>query len=450
MSRIFYPLLLLIVLVSCQKGIRQSQDDYIENVRNSLKDSVSREVYRNVDFERSVLSKVDSIQLFILRIPFKGKSLNQSFVVIKTDVSGKVQRGKIVNMEGADVEYGEGRVKAKVFNGTINIQSLGGKNLMSSKINSGYIEAYHKDNIATRTMLMANDVLPEVVVVAYVNTGGGVSYSDWMSLMSFFPDYGSGGSYYGSMDGTGGSTSGGGGGYSGGSSGIYGSPGGGGVQQDPPIHIDVEPQADNPAINIENYLKCFDNVPDAGATASITIYADIPVDSDPRKLFNVGTLSPGHTFVEITKENGGQRVSQNIGFYPKNRMDPAFTTAPVDGKLVDNSGHEFNASLKMNLSTVDLQRTLMEIRYLARFIKYDIDEYNCTDFALDVFNASRVNKLEIPLYDIPGGITAAGSRTPNGLYIKLGEMMANHDPEANNITYGIIKGWTGSSKGPCN
>ncbi|HWJ30059.1 MAG TPA: hypothetical protein VNS32_26210, partial [Flavisolibacter sp.] len=77
-------------------------------------------------------------------------------------------------------------------------------------------------------------------------------------------------------------------------------------------------------------------------------------------------------------------------------------------------------------------------------------EYNCTDFALDVFNASRVNKLEIPLYDIPGGITAAGSRTPNGLYIKLGEMMANHDPEANNITYGIIKGWTGSSKGPCN
>ena len=131
MSRIFYPLLLLIVLVSCQKGIRQSQDDYIENVRNSLKDSVSREVYRNVDFERSVLSKVDSIQLFILRIPFKGKSLNQSFVVIKTDVSGKVQRGKIVNMEGADVEYGEGRVKAKVFNGTIKIQSLGGKNLMS-------------------------------------------------------------------------------------------------------------------------------------------------------------------------------------------------------------------------------------------------------------------------------------------------------------------------------
>ncbi|HWJ25923.1 MAG TPA: hypothetical protein VNS32_05230, partial [Flavisolibacter sp.] len=68
MSRIFYPLLLLIVLVSCQKGIRQSQDDYIENVRNSLKESVSREVYRNVDFERSVLSKVDSIQLFILRI----------------------------------------------------------------------------------------------------------------------------------------------------------------------------------------------------------------------------------------------------------------------------------------------------------------------------------------------------------------------------------------------
>jgi hypothetical protein len=121
----------------------------------------------------------------------------------------------------------------------------------------------------------------------------------------------------------------------------------------------------------------------------------------------------------------------------------------VNGKFCDNGGHELNASLKMIVSAENFKSILTEILYLCRFVKYDIDEYNCTDFALDVFNKVRPNKLVIPLYDIPGGMAAAGTRTPQGLYNQLKHMKQSNHPEASNIIIPGYKGWVADSKGPC-
>ncbi len=98
-----------------------------------------------------------------------------------------------------------------------------------------------------------------------------------------------------------------------------------------------------------------------------------------------------------------------------------------EGKFSDNGGHEFNVSLKMDLTAAQLQTVLTKIRSLVRFVRYDIDEYNCTDFALDVFNELRTNKLTIPLYDVPGGMTAAGTSTPQGLYNQLKAMKQSNE-----------------------
>lgn len=444
----------ILCLVSCKKdNMSVSSNTYIEQVKKGLKDSVAPLDYAILDFNEARLAAVDSVNLYLVRIPFKQKDIANDFVLLQTNMEGAINRGKIVHMERSLVAYGMGKPKAYSYQGSITIQSLNRATALHSLISDGYIEAFHPESNFRTAVKQPDNMLPEVVVVGYYDSGG-VSYSDWISLLSFFKDSESGNcGYYspvslGSGDGN----------INSGGSSPKGDEDseqtetskGGGIKQEAPILIDVETQGDNPAIDIEKYLACFGNIPDAGSTSSITIYADIPVDSDPRKLFDIGTMAPGHTFIEITKTNGTQRVSQKIGFYPKTRIKPALTDAPVEGKFVDNEGHEFNASFKMNLSADNLQRVLNEIRYLARFIKYDIDEYNCTDFALDIFNAARTNKLLIPLYDIPGGITAAGSRTPNGLFIKLNEMVAANDPEAGNITTNIIKGWAGSSKGPCN
>jgi hypothetical protein len=326
--------------------------------------------------------------------------------------------------------------------------------LIRSTIENGFITAFHNDDLLT---LQRDDVLPdpyvelpEVVIVSTYSSDG-VSFSSWMSLVSFFDDAGGGGgsgSYYSNMDGSGGSYSGGGGGGGGSGSNPY--PGDGGVNVEEPMLVDFESVNDKIAIDIEKYLKCFDNLPDAGATCSIEIFTDIPVDDDPNKIFNWETESPGHTFIQIKKQNGSNSVVQNIGFYPTANWKTMLTPAPVNGKFADNAGHEFNASLLMNVSAVNLKNILMKIRYLAQFIRYDIDDYNCTDFALQVFNEVRTEKLEIPKYDIPGGMAPYGTNTPQGLFQKLREMKSNNHQEAGNITSDIIKGWVGNSKGSCN
>jgi hypothetical protein len=176
---------------------------------------------------------------------------------------------------------------------------------------------------------------------------------------------------------------------------------------------------------------------------------DIPVDSDPKKLLNWETESPGHTFLQLKKSNGNKTVVQNIGFYPGQGWKTLLTNAPVPGKFVDNAQHEYNASLKMGLSPEDFRSTVDHMLELSKHIKYDIDEYNCTDFALDVFNTRRIsNQLVIPRYDIPGGLTANGTNTPQGLYNKLVSMQ-QAGAESPNITIPREKRYAGASNGPC-
>jgi hypothetical protein len=451
-QQITLSLLLLFGLIACRKEIVTGVDPYLQKVQAVLKDSVTISDYMELDFQRAVLSKVDSAGLYYLRIPFKCKKLANDFVIVKTTRSGEIQKGKIVHLEGNAVENGEGKVRRRTFDGAVCISSLDRKTIFSSAIKNGFIEELHRGTNNLRLdVVPEEDVLPEVVVIAYVNDYS-YSISYWYMLESYFYDsydFGGGGDggYYGSSDGSGGYYDGGGGYYSGdgGSSDPYG-----GVQQEQPILIDYETQEQNPSIDIQKFINCFKSIPDAGSTCSIEIFADIPVDSDPYKVFDFESGSPGHTFLQIKKSNGNQSVIQNIGFYPKDGLKTIATNAPIDGKFVDNGSHEFNASLKMNLSSENLNSTLTEILYLATFIKYDIDNYNCTDFALDVFNKTRVNKLEIPLYDIPGNYPSTGTRMPQGLYNKLKQMKDGKDPEAVNITIGIEKGWVATSTGPCN
>ena len=216
---------MLLVIVSCKKEIKNNKHDfsgYIENVKAALKDSLSANDYASLDFNRTVSSKVDSVQLYLLRVPLKGKEIKNDFVIVKTKVDGKVERGKIVHMEGADTAFGNIRIKS--FYGSITISSLSRNIQMQSAINNGYILAFHPQmNLRTTTeasvypVYPAMTVLPEVIVYSYINTGSGISFSDWFLLLSLFYDSGFGGvgmsGYYSSLDGT--SGGGGGGSYGG-------------------------------------------------------------------------------------------------------------------------------------------------------------------------------------------------------------------------------------------
>ena len=171
------------------------------------------------------------------------------------------------------------------------------------------------------------------------------------------------------------------------------------------------------------------------------------MDSDPNKIFDFSNGSPGHTFIQVKKTNGGQSVVQNIGFYPKTGWKTGLTNAPLDAKFVDDGMHEFNAGYTKTLSAEEFKSVLTEIRYLKN-MQYDIDNYNCTDWALAVFN-KQGDGLDIPLYDIPGNLPSSGTSMPQGIYNKLLQMKRDNDLHADKIQIGFQKGYVAYSNGPC-
>jgi hypothetical protein len=458
---LLFPLLFVLVS-SCHKNIdtKKSDSNYLAKVKKALSDSLSNNDFATLDFSKAIITNPDSTFSF-LRIPFKGIKFSDEFVLAKTYANGKIAKGFIIDMKKDASENAR-----YVYNGSITLWSLNRREKIESKIIKGFISAFHLGNINQRSLVVPSEsnVLPEVVVTCYISTDRETyRFSDWINISNFFG--GGSSQWYSSMDsgGAGGSAGSydsysGAGYYNEGSQYSGGSNSGGSYDQgrdvnnemtiDDPILVDFEPVENLSPIDINKYLKCFSNIPDNGSTCSIEIFTDIPVDNQPNKFFDWSTGSPGHTFLQIKKTNGSQLVTQNIGFYPQQGWK-SLTSGPVAGKFVDNSQHEFNASLKMNLTPEQLKNTLAYMSKLSIFVKYDIDEYNCTDFSLDVFNYSRPsNPLEVSRAQLPYGSAPNGSRTPQELYKTL-DKMQRVSVERGNINFPGIKAWVNTSNGPC-
>ena len=462
MKHLLSVIVLSFILFSCKKEILERFDvnHSFNSIKLQLKDSMSTEDFQQLDFKNTVRDKFEKAAFSFLRIPFLSKSIKTDFVLLKVETEGTFSAGKIFNI--IKDEQGLSKKILNKYSGTINIQSLERKLLTSSFITNGYVDAFHvKNNTAqSKEAVVEIPLMPEVIIVCTIPGSGGGSSSDYYNLQSLLSSGGGGG---GSNSPMGGSSAGG----NQNSGGYYSNSGYGGGGNVPaggtlsggegtlinkyPLLIDFELIENLPAIDINKYLKCFSSIPDDGAICDIQIMTDIPVDKDPGKFFDWTNGSPGHTFLKLTKTNGSQSMQQNIGFYPVTGWKNILTPAPTDSKFVDNAGHEFNASLSMNLTPEKFQSTLTHILYLSHFIKYDIDDYNCTDFALEIFNYRRgSDKLTIPMYDIPGGMAPTGTATPQGLYIKLKALKESGGADASKITLPGYKGFAGRSNGPCN
>lgn len=477
MKKLIVLLLCFACTLSCRKSLTFLPTNLFFNDCSlvQLKDSLSLSIFDSLDYENIVLTKLNqkNITTIFLRIPFKEKPIESSFILLRMNEYARIMEGRIVCVDyntTSQMPYtgstGVNETQPYIpsqFNGHIKIQYLNGMECLSSQVTNGYIDKIHQPEISAKTdgdivvtppKPNTYKVLPEIVITASNGGGGGSSsYATWYSLGSML--YGS------STSGTGYITNGSGisGYYSSSTGGSTRSNGGGlkervtkdnYVREGKTILIDFELLPDD-IIDVNSYLKCFGLLSDNGANCSIELFSDIPVDENPMAGFNTTTLSPGHSFIQLCKEVSGQKITQNIGFYPSSQLKTLLTTAPQDGVFADNGGHEFNASIKMSITTEQLKNIIDNIKKIARSPKYDIDDYNCTDFAIQIFNSVRgSNSLEIPRLDIPESMNPFGSNTPQGVYLKLKEMKSKNSPEASNITLPGVKGYAGNSHGACN
>lgn len=211
------------------------------------------------------------------------------------------------------------------------------------------------------------------------------------------------------------------------------------------------------AIDLDEYLSCFDNIPDAGAVYTIKVMVDIPVDANPNSLIYVGAtgLSVGHVFLNISKSNDSKVISQTIGFYPASDYK-SLTLSAVTSKLADDGknglNHEFNASLLIDgWNSAEFKALLNQLR-LNSTMKYEIDGFNCANFVGSCLNAVKPNTLSSvsttginplnpsELISIPW--------SPNGVYKALVDQKTSNAAMAAKIVTGVMSN-AFSSSGPC-
>ena len=400
----------VILLFSCKKeleyqapaSIQSTRQLFIENIQSKLKDSLSAGDYSKVNFIQLFKSKDAQSNFYFVRIGLINKSFATDFILLKTDSLGNINGGRFIHVDKEVFNA----PKKKKFNGRFTISFLNRKHNNIQEVINGKWKIT-QGAIANAPPVGEDDEsageqwLPDVVVTSYRDGGGSM---DWYWLEGL---------------------------YSGGSSGsdnntyTYGSAKGGGsegngINEDSTIDIEIEVNS-NPAINVSSYIKCFSTVSDVNATYQIAIYSDIPVDTDPSEMFNWVTGSPGHSFIQLSKSSGGISVQQYFGFYPQIgwKVLGPYSTA---SKMVDNGGHEFNASLTKTIDSAQFQTTIDRMESLEA-VDYDIITWNCTDFALSVYNASTYIPLTIPKYVTAG--SGELMNTPQGLYNEIKLLQAS-------------------------
>lgn len=448
-SILFTLSLVLIIFFACRKNESLSTErimnPFVKSALVYLHESLSKNDFEKLDF--SMAEKISANEhLSVITFPSKDKS--EDYVIVGEldgklygnwfklssfdDINGK-QQG-VVNTKSFD-NY-EGKEVTFVGNKAVKVVEITG-----NKTKIRYIQ-YDSEGQIVKTNTVKQGVslreidtdgytwLPNVKVTAYVS-------NNTQSFYSLYWAFNQNPAYLHSYSTTPLTVNTGGGGST------------GQVVQVPPMEI-----LSGSAIDLAKYLKCFDNVSNAGATYSITIYADIPVNSDPATIAMGGR--PGHTFITLTKTNGSTTVNQTFGFYPQQGYKSIFDS-PTSSKINDNKAHEYNASLTMtNISEASFNAA--KNTALTKAVKqYDLNDYNCTDYALDVMNAARTNKLNVSdwLVEGPAGtppyyypsITFNYGTVPNGLYKLLNQMKLNAI-EYDNIKIGTFS--DASSKGPCN
>ncbi len=168
------------------------------------------------------------------------------------------------------------------------------------------------------------------------------------------------------------------------------------------------------------------------------------MDNDPSTFFNWSDASPGHTFIEFYKNDNGNLIEQNVGFYPNTPWKTVVGPDNIASKIVDDAGHEYQAKYTIAVTAAQFQNALQAAQNYSNF-EYNVAAFNCADYALDVFNSAGGN-LTVPKFQIPGFPSDNGSNTPEGVYDAIQSQVQAGKPNA--MANGQ-KQWAGNSHGAC-
>ena len=190
------------------------------------------------------------------------------------------------------------------------------------------------------------------------------------------------------------------------------------------------------SVRLARAFECFSPV-DETASYSVSICADIPNDKDPDRIYY--KKQPGHVFLILQKTDSLaaiKSVSQVFGFYPRRPVTSImFKTVRCD--ILDNSRRSYNAGLTRYVTATEFRIVLQKATELAKK-KYNLNRYNCYDYAVEVFNALP-GQPKLPLSHVKFPFIFGKGGSPCALYRDLEKLKANDSMLASLIQFGDLR-----------
>lgn len=200
-------------------------------------------------------------------------------------------------------------------------------------------------------------------------------------------------------------------------------------------------EAPTKPIDIQEVLKCFNNIPsNAQTTYKVTIHTHLANPSNPYQVYNVSQDDPGHAYITMQKTNGSATRSLTFGFYPSaGTWMTAIKDAENSAIGQENPEKRRNdASYTITVSEAAFNNA-RNVALTGSAKQYDLNDFNCTNYAIGVFNAAMGGTgLQVPNSPV-------GYKTPSSLYLKLSDMKT-----AGTAGVSLSQGFAPTSTTPCN
>ncbi|MFC3356040.1 hypothetical protein [Sphingobacterium zeae] len=200
-------------------------------------------------------------------------------------------------------------------------------------------------------------------------------------------------------------------------------------------------EAPTEPIDIQELLNCFNNIPsNAQTTYKVTIHTHLANPSNPHQVYNASQSDPGHAYITMQKTNGSATRSTTFGFYPSAGTWMTAIKDAENSAIGQENPQKRRSDGSYTITVSEAAFNNARNAALAGSAKqYDLNDYNCTNFALQVFNAAMGGTgLQVSNSSI-------GYKTPSSLYLKLSEMKTAGTPGVS-----LSQGFEPTSTMPCN
>lgn len=158
------------------------------------------------------------------------------------------------------------------------------------------------------------------------------------------------------------------------------------------------------------------------------ILVDVPNDSNPAQAVDLSSANGGHTFLNLTKTNGTNSVTKSFGFYPEDATGTgllSISMGNVGSSIHDNGASPYDASYEVSLTQAQFNLAVTQAQTKS-VNSYNLVNYNCTTYAVSVFNGALSTTALAPGDAQVGPVTL--DQSPSTLYTVLQTKKANGTP----------------------